>query len=259
MVIADRQQVQDGFAIVDLVEKSGATVLQATPTLWQMLVEAGLEDKPHLKMLCGGEPMPKELAKSLLKIGGELWNMYGPTETTVWSSVARITDAEAPITIGHPIANTQLYIVDPNNDIAPIGVTGELCIGGDGLANGYFDRLDLTEKAFVPISFGSNRPTRLYRTGDVGRRLANGSLQLLGRRDQQIKLRGFRIELGDIEAVVSKAPGVRQCAVVAAEKKSDGKLLVGYIVPEAGAEPSAAELSDFVTRSCPATWCRPTG
>ncbi|AJD42171.1 amino acid adenylation domain-containing protein [Rhizobium gallicum bv. gallicum R602sp] len=251
MVIADRQQVQDGFAIVDLVEKSGATVLQATPTLWQMLVEAGLEDKPHLKMLCGGEPMPKELAKSLLKIGGELWNMYGPTETTVWSSVARITDAEAPITIGHPIANTQLHIVGGNNDIAPIGVTGELCIGGDGLANGYFDRLDLTEKAFVPISFGSNRSTRLYRTGDVGRRLANGSLQLLGRRDQQIKLRGFRIELGDIEAVVSKAPGVRHCAVVAAEKKSDGKLLVGYIVPEAGAEPSAAELSDFVTAKLP--------
>ncbi|PZM07424.1 non-ribosomal peptide synthetase/type I polyketide synthase [Rhizobium tubonense] len=244
VVIATKLQVQDGFALVKLIDECGATVLQATPTLWTMLVEAGLSDKSSLKMLCGGEPLPKDLAKSLLKFGSELWNMYGPTETTIWSSVAKISDADAPITIGQPIANTQLYILDADSNIAPIGVTGELHIGGDGLANGYFDRLDLTEKSFVPISFGTGKPKRLYKTGDVGRRLADGSLQLLGRRDQQIKLRGFRIELGDIESVVSKAAGVRQCAVVAAANEKGDKSLVCYVVPEvAGSEISPTALA----------------
>ncbi|MBB4276901.1 non-ribosomal peptide synthetase/type I polyketide synthase [Rhizobium mongolense] len=252
VVIADRQQVQDGFALVDLIGRSGATALQATPTLWQMLVEAGLKERPGLKMLCGGEPLPKELAKSLLGAGGELWNMYGPTETTIWSSVQRIADADAPITIGHPIANTQLYILDESQDVVPIGVTGELCIGGDGLASGYFDRLDLTEKAFVPVSFNGGPPKRLYKTGDIGRRLADGSLQLQGRRDQQIKLRGFRIELGEIEAVVSKTPGVRQCAVVAAENKKGDQSLVCYVIPDAsGTELVSAELSAHAKASLP--------
>ncbi len=252
VIIADRQTVQDGFALVDLVNKSGANVLQATPTLWQMLVEAGLKNKPALKMLCGGEPLPKDLAKSLLSIGGELWNMYGPTETTIWSSVQQVTDAAKPITIGHPIANTQLYILDDTDQIAPIGVTGELCIGGDGLANGYFDRLDLTEKAFVPVAFDQGKPQRLYKTGDVGRRLADGSLQLLGRRDQQVKLRGFRIELGDIESVVGQVPGIAQCAVVVAENDKGDKSLVAYVVPAAGAgEPSPAELAAHAKAKLP--------
>jgi hypothetical protein len=179
--------------------------------------------------------------------------MYGPTETTIWSSIARITDITQPITIGHPIANTQLYILDADSNVAPVGVTGELHIGGDGLANGYFDRLDLTEKAFVPISLGAGKPKRLYKTGDVGRRLADGSLQLLGRRDQQIKLRGFRIELGDIESVVSKMEGVRQCAVVAASNEKGDKSLVCYIVPEvAGFEIPAAALATHAKTHLPA-------
>jgi amino acid adenylation domain-containing protein len=252
VVIASRTQVQDGFALVQMVNDHNATVLQATPTLWQMLTEAGLKERPNLKMLCGGEPLPKELAKSLLTIGAELWNMYGPTETTIWSSLQRVTDADQPITIGHPIANTQLYILDQNNRIAPIGVTGELHIGGDGLANGYFDRLDLTEKAFVPFCFAVGKPKRLYKTGDVGRRLADGSLQLLGRRDQQIKLRGFRIELGDIEAVVSKAEGVRQCAVVAAENQKGDRSLVCYVVPTvSGTELSPADLAAHAKANLP--------
>lgn len=231
VVLAGRQTVRDGFALVALIESCGATVLQATPTLWQMLVEAGLS-RPGLKMLCGGEPLPKPLAASLLALGGELWNMYGPTETTIWSSVQRIEDGEKPITIGHPIANTQLLILDKAGRVAAIGVTGELHIGGEGLANGYFGRPDLTEKAFVDIDIGSASVQRLYKTGDVGRRLADGSLQLLGRRDQQIKLRGFRIELGDIEAAVSTAAGVRQCAVVAAQNKNGDRQLVCYVIPE---------------------------
>jgi amino acid adenylation domain-containing protein len=252
VVIASRGQVQDGFELVKLIDAHAATVLQATPTLWQMLVEAGLKERRSLKMLCGGEPLPKELARSLLGIGGELWNMYGPTETTIWSSLQRITDADQPITIGHPIANTQLFILDQSDSIAPVGVVGELHIGGDGLAEGYFDRLDLTEKAFVPHCFAIGRPMRLYKTGDVGRRLADGSLQLLGRRDQQVKLRGFRIELGDIEAVISKAEGVRQCATVVAENARGDRSLVCYIVPNSREkEPSAAELAVHAKANLP--------
>ncbi len=252
VVIASRGEVQDGFALVKLIGDHDATVLQATPTLWQMLVEAGLKDKPAMKMLCGGEPLPKELARSLLTVGGELWNMYGPTETTIWSSLQRITDADQPITIGHPIANTKLFILDQSEAIAPIGVVGELYIGGDGLAEGYFDRLDLTEKAFAPHCFATGRPMRLYKTGDVGRRLADGSLQLLGRRDQQIKLRGFRIELGDIEAVISKAEGVRQCATVVAENAKGDRSLVCYILQNAGGkEVSIATVAAHAKASLP--------
>jgi amino acid adenylation domain-containing protein len=243
-VIADRDQVQDGFALVRLLEQSGATVLQATPTLWQMLVEAGIGERPGLKMLCGGEPLPRDLAKALVKSGRELWNMYGPTETTIWSSLQRIADDDAPITIGHPIANTQLQILDAHDQVVPVGVVGELHIGGDGLARGYFERPDLTEKAFVLRDIGNGQPQRLYRTGDIGRRLPDGSLQLLGRRDNQIKLRGFRIELGDIEAVVSSIEGIQQCAVVPVRNSNGEPTLVCYFVAALNsAEPSSASLN----------------
>ncbi|WP_295808372.1 non-ribosomal peptide synthetase/type I polyketide synthase [uncultured Nitratireductor sp.] len=231
VVIADRIQVQDGFQLVKLLDKCGATVLQATPTLWQMLVEAGLGERKALKMLCGGEPLPPALAHKLREIGRELWNMYGPTETTIWSSVAHIDDADAPITIGQPIANTQLYILDARNRLAPVGVTGELNIGGDGLAIGYFENPEQTHTAFRNVSIGGI-PQRLYKTGDVGRRMPDGSLQLFGRRDNQIKLRGFRIELGDIEAVMVNAEGVRQCAVVAPLNRNGDRQLVCHIVPD---------------------------
>ena len=237
VVIADRAQVQDGFALVDLVRAHRPTILQATPTLWRMLVEAGLEAKPELKILTGGEPLPADLAARLAALGGEVWNMYGPTETTIWSSVARISDEGGPITIGRPIANTALHIVDSADRLAPVGVTGELLIGGSGLANGYFGRTDLTEKAFVSLDTGTGHTERLYRTGDVGKRLADGSLLLLGRRDNQVKLRGFRIELGDIEAVIGKVEGVRQCATVVARNRSGEAQLVAYIVPRNPARP----------------------
>jgi aryl carrier-like protein len=204
-------------------------------------------------MLCGGEPLPKDLARTLVKSGRELWNMYGPTETTIWSSLQEITDDDAPITIGHPIANTQLYILDHTDHVAPIGVIGELCIGGDGLANGYFERPDLTEAAFVSRDIGTGTAERLYRTGDVGRRLPDGSLQLLGRRDNQIKLRGFRIELGDIEAVVSQIEGVKQCAVVPVREAGGETTLVCYFVAETGAtEPTSATLAKYAQGHLPA-------
>lgn len=260
VIIADRGEVQDGFALVRLVQDAGATVLQATPTLWQMLVEAGIGTVSGLKMLCGGEPLAKDLAKSLVKIGGELWNMYGPTETTIWSSVQRIENDDAPITIGHPIANTQLHIIDSTGRLAPVGVPGELYIGGDGLAIGYFERPDLTEKAFVTCDIGIGGTRRFYRTGDVGKRLPDGSLQLLGRRDNQIKLRGFRIELGDIESVVAQVPGVRQCAVVGVRNGKGDPALVCYFVAEPGSPAPTGESlaaharSHLPTYMVPAYW-----
>lgn len=234
VVIADRAEVEDGFALVRLIKESKATILQATPTLWQMLVEAGLNGDSPLKKLCGGEALPKALARTLAAMQGSLWNMYGPTETTIWSSVAQIKDGEASITIGHPIANTQLHILGADGHLAPPGITGELFIGGDGLAQGYFDRPDLTEEAFVSRDIGLGQTQRLYKTGDLGRRLKDGSLQLLGRRDNQVKLRGFRIELGDIEAVVSQVEGMRQCAVVGARNGRGELVLACYFVADAG-------------------------
>lgn len=253
VVVADRTQVQDGFALVRLIDECGATVLQATPTLWQMLVEAGVGKSATLKKLCGGEPLPKDLARTLARMDGELWNMYGPTETTIWSSVQRILDNDEPITIGHPIANTQLFILDTHGRIAPVGVTGELCIGGDGLAEGYFERPDLTDAAFVQRDIDGSGPRRLYRTGDVGRRLVDGSLQLLGRRDNQIKLRGFRIELGDIESVIAAVNGVRQCAVVGVRNtKGDVSLVCYYVADPDGPAPDSATLAAHARVNLPA-------
>ena len=253
VVIADRSEVEDGFALVRLIKDSKATILQATPTLWQMLVEAGLDGDSPLKKLCGGEALPKALARTLAAMQGSLWNMYGPTETTIWSSVAHIEDGEAPITIGHPIANTQMHILGADGRLAPPGITGELVIGGDGLAQGYFDRPDLTDAAFVSLDIGTGSRQRLYRTGDLGRRLEDGSLQLLGRRDNQVKLRGFRIELGDIEAVISQVEGMRQCAVVGARNGRGDLVLACYFVADAGTPAAdATQLATAVRAQLPA-------
>ncbi|MFN3720125.1 MAG: amino acid adenylation domain-containing protein [Rhizobium rhizophilum] len=253
VIIADRAEVEDGFALVRLIKDSKATILQATPTLWQMLVEAGLDGDRPLKKLCGGEALPKTLARTLAAMQGSLWNMYGPTETTIWSSLAHIENSDASITIGHPIANTQLHILGTDDRLAPPGITGELVIGGDGLAQGYFDRPDLTDAAFASLDIGIGSKERLYKTGDLGRRLNDGSLQLLGRRDNQVKLRGFRIELGDIEAVVSQVEGMRQCAVVGARSGRGDIVLACYFVADAdtpAADPT--QLANAVRAHLPA-------
>lgn len=234
LTIATREQVRDGFALVDLLEVTRATALQATPSLWQMLLEAGLTPRRGLKMLCGGEPLPRDLADRLIADGAELWNMYGPTETTIWSSCGRVDGG--PITIGAPIANTQLFVLDPHDQLRPIGIPGDLYIGGDGLANGYFDRGDLTAAAFRTIEIAPGRTQRLYRTGDVAKRMTDGTLQLQGRRDQQIKLRGYRIEIEEIESVLRKAPRVAAAAVSVRDGGGDDARLVAYIVPSVGGD-----------------------
>ncbi|MEX0285289.1 MAG: amino acid adenylation domain-containing protein, partial [Paracoccaceae bacterium] len=208
--IASRTQVLDGFGLAERLAQPDITVMQATPTLWGMLVEAGFTPRAGLKMLAGGEPLPTDLAQTLSQ-GGELWNMYGPTETTIWSSVGQVLPDE-PVTIGHPIANTDLHVLDAHNRLCPPGVIGELNIGGDGLAIGYDKRPDLTDAAFRMATIAGQKQ-RLYRTGDLAIRQPGGSLTLLGRQDGQVKLRGFRIELGEIEARLRADASVAKAAV----------------------------------------------
>jgi hypothetical protein len=171
----------------------------------------------------------------LLRRVGALWNMYGPTETTIWSTAGRIRDPAAPIRIGRPIANTRVYVRDAAGAPAPIGVAGELCIGGAGVARGYWKRPDLTADRFVTVTLPDGTAERLYRTGDDARFCRDGQIDYLGRRDQQVKIRGYRIELGEIEAALAALPGVRESVVAVREDRPGDKRLVGYVVMAAGA------------------------
>ncbi|HWY61339.1 MAG TPA: amino acid adenylation domain-containing protein [Rhizomicrobium sp.] len=249
VVIASRDEVRGGFGLVERLKACGATMLQATPTLWRMIVEAGYRPNPGLKMLCGGEPLPRDLADQLLEGGGALWNMYGPTETTIWSSAGRVA-GDGPIHIGSPIANTQLHILDDRGRLVPIGVPGNLFIGGDGLANGYFRKAELTARAFREIALEDSAARRLYRTGDLALRRPNGDIQLLGRADTQVKVRGFRIELEEIEAVLRRADGVADCAVAVRDVHAEPQL-VGYIVAQPGAKPAMDGLAAHVAAHLP--------
>lgn len=222
VVIADQNEVRDGGLLLALLKREAVRVMQATPTTWRILLEAGWNGTPSLRMLCGGEPMVQDLARRLLVRSPELWNMYGPTETTIWSSAQRITTADTPITLGQPIANTRFYVVDDAMALAPQGAVGELLIGGAGVAAGYWDMPALTEQRFIVDQFNTrshpDQPAgRLYRTGDLVRMRHDGMVQFIARMDDQIKIRGFRIELGEIDSVLAQHPGVRHAVAVVRE------------------------------------------
>ncbi len=242
IVLADSAVAADGLQLVKLLNECEATVMQATPATWRMLLAAGWQGSPQLKMLCGGEALPQALADQLVKKGASLWNMYGPTETTIWSAISQVQadrpQSEAAVPIGRPIANTQLYILDAQQQPVPIGVPGELYIGGDGLARGYLNRPELTAEKFVHLRLDdtsnqppaiSHQPT-LYRTGDLARYLPDGTIEFLGRIDNQVKVHGFRIELGEIEAVLNQHPAVAESVVVVREEQAGDKRLVAYVV-----------------------------
>ena len=229
VTIAPCDVAGDGHRLAELLEVSGATVMQATPATWQMLLHAGWRGDGRLKMLCGGEALPRSLADELLARGAELWNMYGPTETTIWSAVARVEADGRPIAIGRAIANTQLLVLDGELRAVPQGVPGELHIAGAGLARGYHGRADLTARSFVPSPRPECVPGRLYKTGDLVRIDSAGRLRFLGRIDQQVKLRGYRIEPGEIESVLEEVAGVRQAAVLL--DTSGEARLVAFLAP----------------------------
>ncbi|MDH3716642.1 MAG: amino acid adenylation domain-containing protein, partial [Planctomycetota bacterium] len=257
--IAGPEDIADGTRLIHKLSHSGATIMQATPATWRLLLESGWAGSPKLKILCGGETLPRELADQLLARGREVWNLYGPTETTIWSTVARVDPhSNGPISIGRPIANTDVYILDHKLIPVPVGVTGRLYIGGTGLARGYLNRAELTAERFVPHPFRKREGCLVYDTGDLARYLADGRIEFLGRIDHQVKLRGFRIELGEIEQALSWHPLVQQAVVVARETDFAGEpaasrgeeSLVAYVIANRPL-PSTSDLRDFLAEQLP--------
>lgn len=246
--LVSRATAGDGAALARVLTERGITVMQATPATWRLLLEADWPGAPGFRALCGGEALPRDLARALLPRVAELWNLYGPTETTIWSTLERITSADSPITIGRPIANTILHIFDKRGQPVPVGVPGELCIGGAGVARGYLNRPELTTEKFFALPDG----TPAYRTGDLARWLPDGRVDFLGRRDFQVKIRGFRIELDEISAALATHPAVTQAVVTA---QSD--TLAAYVVTRV-AVPTADLLAHVRTRlpeyMLPAHW-----
>jgi len=248
-MLASPRTVADGPGLAALIDRLRPTVVQATPVTWGMLLDAGWAGHEGLKVLCGGEAMPRRLAVQLLERCDELWNMFGPTETTVWSTIHWIEPGAEAIPIGTPIANTVCAVVEPSGQLAPIGVPGELLIGGAGVARGYHRRPDLTGERFID---DPRRPgQRIYRTGDLARWRRDGTLEFLGRIDHQVKVRGHRIELGEIEAGLRSASSVHE-AVVIADGGGAAARLVGYLVPTDPSEPpSIADLRAQLQESLP--------
>ena len=224
VAIASREAASDMALLIALIDRTQPDVLQATPATWRGLIESGWLGAPNMRVLCGGEKLPRAVADQLLPRVREVWNMYGPTETTIWSTVAKVP-AEGPIPIGHPIANTSVRVLDTSGNDLPIGAVGELLIGGRGLAVGYRGRPDLTADKFI-----EHKGERLYRTGDLGRWRADGILECLGRTDNEEKIRGFRVAIEEVEGALAKLPGVSGAAVRAWPDASGERALAGYIV-----------------------------
>ncbi|MET0340901.1 MAG: amino acid adenylation domain-containing protein [Polyangiales bacterium] len=248
--VAPADAVADAEALAALVERISPTMMQATPATWRMLIEAGFEGNRSLTVLCGGEALSRELADQLLSRSCAVWNMYGPTETTVWSLVHRV-ERTSDVPIGRPIDRTRVYTVDAHGALCPLGVAGEICIGGAGVATGYYQRPDLTRERFVPDPFSPLPGARMYRTGDLGRLRPDGVFEHLGRLDFQIKIRGFRIEPGEIEAVLKEDPRVRQALVIAREDRRDDVRLVAYYVVDEGAPGAGIDLREQLRRRLP--------
>ncbi len=281
-VIVSRDVAADGIQLLERLMGSGATVMQATPATWRLLLAAGWQGCEHLKILCGGEALEAGLASELLERGSEVWNLYGPTETTIWSAVHKVEvcknrDLRYPsgtpranaaalryrensiIPLGRPIANTQFYILDPYGQPVPVGVCGELYISGAGVARGYLNRPELTAEKFIPNPFEKSKVSRLYKTGDLVRYLPDGNLEYLGRIDHQVKIRGFRIELGEIEALLNQHPAVQTSVVVVKQERSQSgasdsshrERLVAYAVlqPEHGL--TVTQMRNFLKQKLP--------
>jgi len=257
VVLADRETAADGFALAKLLDASGATVMQGTPATWKSLLDAGWAGNPKLKILCGGEALPRSLAMALCKRGESVWNLYGPTETTIWSSMHCVQareeakDAESWEPIGRPIGNTSIYILDENLDPLPVGVSGEIYIGGAGLARGYHGRPRLTAERFLPDPFEAKGTSRIYATGDRGKCLRNGTIIFQGRVDHQVKIRGFRIELGEVESVLRELSFVKDC-VVAVEKGGGLEgTLIAFCVPRLESGLKESEVRAMLRRKLP--------
>ncbi|MEU6166882.1 non-ribosomal peptide synthetase [Streptomyces tanashiensis] len=254
LVLAPDGLAVDGPGLLALIGTEGVTHVQATPSGWRVMLTAGTGVDPltTVTALAGGEALPLPLARALRARTARLFNVYGPTETTIWSTCAEIPADPEQVRIGRPIANTQVYVADAHLRPTPLGIPGELLIGGDGVARGYLGRPELTAERFVPNPFGPPG-TRLYRTGDQAVRTPDGDLDFLGRIDDQVKIRGHRIELGEIESALLEHPALAQAAVAVRTEDDGEPFLAGYLVPATGAPaPDPSGLRDFLTRTLPA-------
>jgi amino acid adenylation domain-containing protein len=231
LILADQETARDGRLLLDLIEKENINFLQATPTTWRMLLDSGWSTALPLKALCGGEAMPMDLAKELIEKCDTLWNVYGPTETTIYSSLKQIKAEDTVITIGKPIGNTQIYILDEQGQLVAPGNIGEIAIGGEGVAKGYWNRPELSIEKFVENRFSNTKNDKLYLTGDLGKLLPTNEIECLGRLDQQVKIRGHRIEPGEVEQALLLLEGIKQAVVLA-----NNDFLIAHIVPDSSIE-----------------------
>jgi amino acid adenylation domain-containing protein len=251
VVIASREEATDALRLPEMVTRYGVTVMQATPATWKMMLKGGWKGSKGLKVLCGGEAFPRDLADELIEKTRSVWNMYGPTETTIWSSIQEVHGGSGAVSVGRPIANTQTYVLDKKMRPVPVGVAGELYIGGEGVSAGYRNRADLTAEKFVPDPFNNSLSQRLYQTGDLVKRLPDGGIEFLGRIDHQVKIRGFRIELGEVEAVLMQHSKLTEAVVVDRKDATGESRLVAYVVEESAQENLAAELRSYLKQHLP--------
>ncbi|MCW3112576.1 MAG: linear pentadecapeptide gramicidin synthetase LgrD, partial [Segetibacter sp.] len=228
LVIVPRHTAADGFKLAESVTRFSPTHMQGTPSTWQLLLDSGWQNNNKLKILIGGEAVSEDIKNELTK-KGSVWNVYGPTETTIWSTIKHLRRDEK-VSIGSPLANTEILILGNENELLPIGGVGQICIGGDGLARGYLNRSELTAEKFITHPHGRDKKARLYKTGDLGKWLQAGTIEYLGRIDEQVKIRGYRIELGEIESVLLQSGLVKQAVVVAKADGGETKRLVGYVI-----------------------------
>lgn len=251
LIIASRDVASDGALLLEWMNTFQVTAMQATPTTWQFLLEAEWQGSHRLKIFCGGETLSRRRATQLLDKSTSLWNVYGPTETTIWSTIHKVVPGQGPPSLGRPILNTQVYLLDRQLQPAPMGVPGELYIGGIGLARGYHDLPELTAENFIPHPFGDKPGARLYKTGDSVRYRTDGSLEFLGRIDDQLKIHGVRIEPAEIEAVLSQHPAIKEVVVHPAQDVHGREHLVAYLVADPEAATSQGELRRFLQRKLP--------
>ncbi|MCA9465211.1 MAG: non-ribosomal peptide synthetase, partial [Nitrospira sp.] len=250
VILLNEEEVRDGHQLIEILRTSGATVMQATPATWHMLLQAGWEGNKDLKILSGGEALSRELAEKLLTRSREVWNLYGPTETTIWSTAHKVRTGNGPVSIGRPIDNTRTLILDKQFQLTPIGIPGELYIGGEGVARGYRGRPDLTTERFQVNPFWPTE--RLYKTGDIAKWKPDGCLDYLGRIDHQVKIRGVRIELQEIESRLNQLPEIHQSVVLVLEASQVDKKLIAFIQADPNTKFSPETVQNYLREYLPA-------
>ncbi|MCB1054796.1 MAG: amino acid adenylation domain-containing protein, partial [Acidobacteria bacterium] len=252
LVLIDHGTAWGGHELQQALAMTKATVMQATPATWRLLTQTGWPGNDRLRMWCGGEALPADLAEMLLRRTAGLWNLYGPTETTVWSTVYEVEVAKPSIPIGHPIPGTRVLLLDAAGRSVADGDTGEVYIAGPSLSRGYRNRPALTAERFLPDASPEAEPGgRVYRVGDLARRLAGGDLEFAGRVDHQVKLRGFRVELGEIEAALAALEGVDQAVIRVWQPEHGQPMLVAYLTVEGDERPDVVELRDALRAQLP--------